>query len=77
MKVLISGASGSFGLELVKHLGVFDTDTGSLRYGEINKQQNSKLLNCDVFIHCRALLHGNFDNIFNSNVLLTKHFRLS
>ena len=37
MKVLVSGASGGFSLELVKHLGVFDTDTGSLRYGEINK----------------------------------------
>ena len=73
MRVLISGASGSFGLELVKHLGVFDTDTISLRYGEINKQQNSKLLNCNIFIHCGALLHGNFDNMFNSNVLLTKN----
>jgi len=52
MKVLVSGASGGFSLELVKHLGVFDTDTGSLRYGEINKQQNSKLLVDSRFRGC-------------------------
>lgn len=73
MRVLVSGASGSFGLELVKHLDVFDTDTGSLKYGEINKQQNSKLLNCDVFIHCGALLNGSFNDLFNADVLLTKN----
>lgn len=71
MKVLISGASGSFGSELIKYLD--NLDTISLRCGEINEQQKSKLSNCDVFIHCGALLHGNFDNMFNSNILLTKN----
>jgi len=71
MKVLISGASGSFGSELIKYLDNFDTI--SLRYGEINEQQESKLSNCHVFINCGALIHGNFDNMFKSNVLLTKN----
>jgi len=71
MKVLISGASGSFGSELIKHLDNFDTI--SLRYGEINEQQKSKLSNCDVLIHCGALLNGSFNDLFNSNVLLTKN----
>lgn len=71
MKVLISGASGGFGSELIKYLNNFDTI--SLRYGEINEEQKSKLSNCDVFIHCGALLKGSFNDLFDSNVLLTKN----
>jgi len=72
MRVLISGASGNFGSKLIEHLYGFDTDTVSLRHGKINKQQKSKLSNCDVFIHCGALLEGSFEDLFNSNMLLTK-----
>ncbi len=43
-----------------------------MRYGEVSEQHKTKLSNCDVFIHCGALLHGSFDDLFNSNVLLTK-----
>ena len=71
MKVLISGASGGFGSEFIKYLDDFDTI--SLRYGEINEQQKSKLSDCDVLIHCGALLNGSFNDLFNSNVLLTKN----
>lgn len=71
MKVLISGASGSFGLELTKYLDDFKTI--SLRYGEISAENKFKLSNCDVFIYCGALLQGSFNDLFNSNVLLTKN----
>ena len=71
MKVLISGASGGFGSEFIKYLDNFDTI--SLRYGEINEQQKSKLSDCDVLIHCGALLNGSFNDLFNSNTLLTKN----
>jgi len=73
MKVLLSGASGSFGSELIGHLKNFDVDTISLRYGATDVDQMSKLASCDVFIHCGALLNGKFGDLFNSNVLLTKN----
>ena len=70
MKVLISGTSGGFGSELIKYLDSFNTI--SLRYEELDEEQKSKLSDCDVFIHCGALLEGSFEDLFNSNVLLTK-----
>lgn len=73
MKVLLSGSNGSFGSELIKHLSSFDIDTISLRYGSDNEQQMSKLADCDVFIHCSALINGKFNDLFESNLLLTKN----
>ena len=70
MRVLITGASGGFGSELIKHLDSFDTI--SLRYNEIDRQRMLKLSNCDVCIHCGALLSGDFNDLFDSNTLLTK-----
>jgi len=73
MKVLVSGASGNFGSELIEHLNDFDINTVSLRYGKIDTRQKSKMSTCDVFIHCGALLNGSFNDLFGSNVLLTKN----
>lgn len=73
MTVLVSGASGNFGSELIKHLNDFDVNTVSLRYGKIDTRQKSKLSTCDVFIHCGASLNGSFNDLFDSNVLLTKN----
>ena len=69
MKVLVSGSTGSFGSALINHLSDFEVDTISLRPGEITPKQASKLSNCDVFIHCGASLNGDFDDVFNSNVV--------
>ncbi len=71
MKVLVSGTNGSFGSELCKHLDDFSTI--SLRYGEISTQTKLEMSNCDAFVHCGALLHGNFVDSFDSNVLVTKN----
>lgn len=70
MKVLLSGANGSFGLELTKYLDNYDTI--SLRYGEFTEQQKIQLEECEVFIHIGALLNGAFDELFKANFLLTK-----
>lgn len=70
MKILISGASGSFGRHLIKVLDEYDTI--SLRHGHIAAPELSKLSACDVFIHCGALLDGSFSALFDANVLLTK-----
>ncbi|MGZ4846323.1 MAG: NAD-dependent epimerase/dehydratase family protein [Halobacteriota archaeon] len=71
MKILVSGARGSFGSHLVKTLTEYDTI--SPRYGQMNKQDSLKLSTCDVFIHCGALLSGSFTEMFEANVLLTKN----
>jgi len=73
MKVLLSGANGAFGSELLTHLNTFDVDTISLRYQKFNEEQKSKLSSCNVFIHCGALLKGSFNDLFNANTLLTKN----
>lgn len=70
MKILISGASGSFGSELTSRLNNFELIR--IRHGKMDKRQMSKLLNCSTFIHCGALLQGNFSNMLASNALLTK-----
>ena len=72
MKILLTGANGSFGSELMRHLNDFDVETISLRYGA-EANQMSKLASCDVFIHCGALINGDFNDLFKSNVLLTKN----
>ncbi len=70
MKILISGTKGSIGSELVK---ILDSPAIiSLRYNKIDTQQKAQLSNCDVFIHCGALLDGSFNDTFQSNFLLTK-----
>ena len=70
MKISISGVNGGFGSELVKHLDNYETV--SLRYGGIGDQERKKLSECEVFVHCGALLRGSYDELFKSNVLLIK-----
>lgn len=68
MRILISGAGGGFGSELIKHFDSFEVIF--LRAGGINDEQKEKLSKCDVFIHCGALLKGNFSELFNANCVL-------
>ncbi len=70
MKILVSGASGAFGSEFVKHLDNYETI--SLRHGRIENQHRTKLSECEVFVHCGGLLKGSRDELFGSNALLTK-----
>jgi nucleoside-diphosphate-sugar epimerase len=70
MKILISGASGAFGSELVNHLDHYETV--SLRYGGIGDQHRTKLSECEVFVHCGGLLKGSCDALLESNALLTR-----
>jgi thioester reductase-like protein len=70
VRILSSGANGSFGSEIIRQ--VPNCGSISLRHGEIGNEELSELANCDVFIHCGALLHGNFSDMFGTNVLLTK-----
>jgi nucleoside-diphosphate-sugar epimerase len=69
MRVLVSGATGSVGSEILKHLAEFDTI--KLRHGTgLDADQKEKLAHCDVFIHCGALLNGSFPELLRSNTLL-------
>jgi len=70
MKILVSGAGGAFGSELVKRLDHYETL--SLRYGGIGDQNRAKLSKCEVFVHCGGLLEGSRDELLESNALLTK-----
>jgi nucleoside-diphosphate-sugar epimerase len=70
MKISISGANGAFGSEIVRHLDNYKTV--SLRYGGLGDLERKKLSECEVFVHCGGLLRGSYDELFKSNVLLTK-----
>jgi nucleoside-diphosphate-sugar epimerase len=70
MKVLISGANGSLGSKLTRC--VEKPNAISLRSDSIDATQKAKLASSDVFIHCGALLKGSFNELINSNFLLTK-----
>ena len=70
MRFSISGVNGGFGSELVRHLDNYEIV--SLRYGEIGNHERKKLSECEVFVHCGGLLRGSYDDLFKSNVLLTK-----
>lgn len=75
MKILLSGSNGSFGSALFNYLynKNYDIDTVSLRYEkEFDQNLKDKILSYDVFIHCGALIEGDFDSLIKSNTLLTK-----
>lgn len=70
MKVLISGTNGSLGSKLIRCID--NSEAISLRFGNLDTSQKAKLADSDVFIHCGALLNGSFNELINSNFLLTK-----